>query len=676
MQKAGSKKGQINFLDSPMAHRLGAKVYGLRKKGILAQFGVFIFAALCVWGFFRAGLLVSKGLEARTAVIDSATRAVEHLREAQNSMSNKDLAGARDHLLLAHNDFENAKESIANLGIILNSIADITSQGRGAKKILEAGDSVALAGIDLQKFYETVSKIKITAQGFNADGDFMQSLGNARNYMQLSSQRLDSAKQALSEIDSGAIPSSLSQKYKPYLESFEIAEKAVSQTSELVDLFYKFLGKGHKTVLVLFQNNNEMRATGGFIGTYGFFRFKDGKILSQKISSVYDLDGQLGEKIGPPGPFHDLTDRFGLRDSNWFADFKQSAKKASEFYEKAGMETPDAVIALTPDMFVDLLELTGPIEFPKYNLTLDAKTFRRQIQAGTSQSRDSEENAPKQMLADFAPVLLQRLSLLPSESAPEITAAILRNLNEKNILLYDRNSEVQEIFEKHGWAGRIIDTDMDYLGLYNSNLGGRKTDLDVVSRLSLGSEVQKDGSIINTLKYIRDHAKDENNSSFVNVDYVRFLVPFGSQLISARGAAPKPYYKSDGSGYLQDFKHPFSVDSDLRSLDASAEYDSNSGITVSAESGKTEFGGWIEVAPGNSATLELKYRMPFEESKSVKHSFLFQKQPGNGSVYFDYEFRGKRNIVWTTSEDLFFGGNLAKYSGNLSSDSLFGIVFE
>src|SRR6185503_15609297 len=112
--------------------------------------------------------------------------------------------------------------------------------------------------------------------------------------------------------------------------------------------------------LMLFQNYDEIRGTGGFIGTYGVVKVENGKIQSLKIDSIYDLDGSNYSRIAAPGPFQPEIPKWGMRDANWFADFPTSAKKILQMYEH-GVETADGVIAFTPQLFENILNLTGPI---------------------------------------------------------------------------------------------------------------------------------------------------------------------------------------------------------------------------------------------------------------------------------------------------------------------------
>ena len=50
-----------------------------------------------------------------------------------------------------------------------------------------------------------------------------------------------------------------------------------------------------KKYLVLLQNEMELRATGGFIGSYGIMTFKNGKLLEFDIKDVYAADAKQQE---------------------------------------------------------------------------------------------------------------------------------------------------------------------------------------------------------------------------------------------------------------------------------------------------------------------------------------------------------------------------------------------
>ena len=662
---------QINFIREE--HHSDARKYAThyaKPHWQLVTFTAFLIFSITL---MQMNVSFSKSLRAKVAVQEYANLALDDLKEAQALIEQKDFAGAQDNLESAQKNFLSAKEDIADLGVFVNSLMQLTTQGRSAQGVLEAGNSISTAGMQLNSVLAIASQIKISPQGFETPEGFYETVTAMRKYLGVAIRELKKAEKSFAKVDPNDLPEAFRGQYEIYKEQLSISIAGLEKLDSLSYFMQRFIGKDQKSFLILFQNNNELRATGGFIGTYGFYKLQNGRIVSQKISSVYDLDGQIVEKIAPPGPFYAMTNKWGLRDSNWFVDFKESARKASSFYEMTGKETPDAVIGLTPDLFIDLLKLTGPIHFPKYNLTLDASNFRELIQLHTSVLYDKEVNTPKQMLADFAPLLLQKLSELPGDKTSELFSSLIKNFSEKNILIYDRSADVQNMLEQNNWAGRIVDTDRDYLAVFSTNLGGRKTDLAIAQRLMLESEVQSDGSIINTITYRRDHVLDLAEQA-KNVSYIRFLVPHGSELIAAEGFTKKPFYPADGSAYPQDAQYPFRIDSDLKKLDAGTTVHGSSGMVISTESGKTEFANWIDTDPGQSSVVKITYKLPFKMKDMKRHSLVVQKQPGNPNVDFSYVFWGNRPVVWSVPQGLKLEAGAIRYNEMLRSDLFIGTV--
>jgi len=666
----------VNFAKPEYRDR--AKASARKKMHVAGQLAGFISIALIFSLVLQSAHIFAAGENTKTVVLGTTAQALQRLQEAASLSTEQQFTASAQQFDLAKQNFESAKANISNLGIVLNSMLALTPKGQSAQRLLDAGEALALAGQNFNNFYNTLAKIHYDPAGLEAPDGFARTVDVARAYLQKGNSYLDQANADLQNVDPNVLPADLQGKFSGYRDDLNQAILGLDQVDSLLGLASGFIGNGPKTILVLFENNREMRATGGFIGTYGYFRLNNGKIISQQISSIYDLDGQLKDKIAPPGEFHDLTDRWGLRDSNWFADFKLSAQKAGSFYEKEGMETPDAVIAATPDLIVDLLQITGPIDLPKYGVTLSADNFRDLVQLNTSDLYDKEENAPKQMLADFAPILLQKLMNVPQNHYIDLVSALLENLSQKNILLYDRDPAVEAQFESYNWAGEILPTDRDYLEVVNTNLGGRKTDLSVHQKIDLQSEVQPDGSIVNTLTYTRTHDPSLLAPQDKNIDYVRVLVPQGSKLLSAEGFTPHKFYPSDGSGYGPEAGAPaYTVDPDLAAMDKNAALDVTSGTVVTQESGKTEFGNWIETDPGQTSTVAIKYQLPFNVNASRKYSLLVQKQPGNPAADFSFAFDSAgRHVLWSTPDDLEIAGSTFSSKQSLKSDIFIGAVLQ
>jgi hypothetical protein len=193
-----------------------------------------------------------------------------------------------------------------------------------------------------------------------------------------------------------------------------------------------------------------------------------------------------------------------------------------------------------------------------------------------------------------------------------------QDLSEKQVLLYFNNADLQAEVEARNWAGRVAETNKDYLMVVNTNIAGGKSDRKITQTISHRAAVQSDGSIINTVIITRAHigAADDLICGMRNVDWMRIYVPAGSELLAADGfRGPDPiYFSSPESGWQKD-------------PDVAAEEGVNAVIDrerlntkIYAEGGKTVFANWSMVDPASAAIITLKYRLPFKLEKSAEPS--------------------------------------------------------
>jgi len=103
----------------------------------------------------------------------------------------------------------------------------------------------------------------------------------------------------------------------------------------------------NKNYLILFENNMELRPTGGFIGHTVLQNFGGGKLNGLDINDIYSADGQLKGHGEPPAPIKNYLGEanWWFRDSNWDPDFPTSAERAEWFLNKEMDQNFDGVIS-------------------------------------------------------------------------------------------------------------------------------------------------------------------------------------------------------------------------------------------------------------------------------------------------------------------------------------------
>ena len=380
------------------------------------NFAVFLIILLIPLGLIESFRLAAKALETKEKVNRLTVAGLAQFQEAKNNFSDQDFKAAGNSFSLAQKSFSTGKKELEQTGNLLGGLVNLAPMKQQADLLIETATEAAKIGSEFSVFAEQMDMLKITPAGFAPQGNL--SFSEIMDRMEASVSKIDTGINRITEnlqkIDAKSLPQEYQQNFTEKFQSINTLSSNFKNLKSIFEIFKKTFS-GNNRVLILMQNNNELRPTGGFIGSFASLSLKDGTIESLKVDSIYALDGQLQENITPPLPILNVNQRWYLRDANWFADFPQSAKKLSAFYEKEGGETPDIIMTMTPNLIIDLIRLTGPVELPKYQVTLTPENFVELTQVISSDYTDMPENKPKQILADLVPVLFDRLSKLTDE---------------------------------------------------------------------------------------------------------------------------------------------------------------------------------------------------------------------------------------------------------------------
>jgi hypothetical protein len=591
--------------------------------------------------------LTGSGLQTTVAAAQSGAA---RLLLATEAAAAGDLNEAQGAFAAAASDFDTAKSRLGRLGLALARAAaylPIDSTATNAGPLLIVGDELAQAG---QLLAGAVGSL-------DTDADPLTKVTGLRTGLEAALPHLDRAAKEISLVSAGALPPDIQGPVAAAQAELPEAAASARHAAEALALLQWMLGDdSQRRYLIIFQNNAELRATGGFIGSFAIMDLDRGVIEKIEIpgGGSYDLQGSLAARLVSPRPLHLVRAGWEFQDANWFADYPTSAAKLAWFLEKSGGPSVDGVIALNLRLMEQVLEVTGPIEMPEYNKTVDHRNFWYETQKQVELDYDREENKPKQFIADMAPKLIDRLLNADNTQAMRLAAVMNEGLATKDALVWLRNPDRELDALKLGWSGQIKPAEGDYLSIVHSNIAGQKTDLVMQDRVDHSVQVMADGSATVTLTLERTHTgtKDALFTGVRNVDYVRFLVPHGSQLIDGTGfAAPDPKL----------FKIPEAdreADPQVYALEKHMRYDSRSGLRIGDESGKTVFGGWLQTDPGETSVATLVYRLPpntvrLSESAShlsdafaeligsqptgelaASYSLLLQKQPGANPIDF------------------------------------------
>ncbi|WP_423917933.1 DUF4012 domain-containing protein [Frigoribacterium sp. 2-23] len=146
------------------------------------------------------------------------------------------------------------------------------------------------------------------------------------------------------------------------------ASGQVDTVARAVDLAPAMLGAdGPREYLVLFQNNAELRATGGNPGATALLRADGGKLSLVQQASSGDFprldQPALPLPVETQGLYGAITGQF-IQDVNLTPQFPLSAQLAAEMWKRQFGTSVDGVLSIDPVALSYLLTATGPITLP------------------------------------------------------------------------------------------------------------------------------------------------------------------------------------------------------------------------------------------------------------------------------------------------------------------------
>ncbi|MBA4384995.1 MAG: hypothetical protein C0410_09680 [Anaerolinea sp.] len=255
----------------------------------------------------------------------------------------------------------------------------------------------------------------------------------------------------------------------PWVKSFDTVLTAAIALPKLLGA----TDEGPKTYIVLLQNEDELRATGGFITGVATIVLENGKIISFKVEDSTLVDNP--EQFYPPAPWqlerYMAASHWVFRDSNWSPDFPTAAKWAEMFIATSRNYTVDGVIAVDQESIKYILKALGPIsvENSSYPITADNVINYMRITKSEVQSVHR-----KDFMADLAQALLQKIQKDGGIPWKTLGKLLKQALEERHILIQVDDPTISSILARLNWDGALRTDSNDYLFVVDSNLGFSK----------------------------------------------------------------------------------------------------------------------------------------------------------------------------------------------------------
>jgi len=469
-------------------------------------------------------------------------------------------------------------------------------------------------------------------EGRSAVEQIARGLDAARPDLEAFQSHVDRAGEIRQRID----PAILSGATRSLLDRFDATYPTLRAGAELVSVAPQLLGVDRpRTYLILIQNEDELRPTGGFITAVGRVTLDAGRIVTLTVADVYQVD-DFGKPYGdPPAPLRDYMglELWVFRDSNWSPDFPTSARTAIELYTYAQGGAIDGVVGLNQKVVQALVAGLGPIPIDSDQPPLTADNIRAYMQSAWAPSGQVDPLAwlaqRKEFIGNLAQAVLDR-AMNGGDQIDWLAVgrAIFGVLRSRDLLIYLNDDVATRPLARAGWDGALRPTEGDFLMVVDANLGFNKVNALMQQSLAYTATLGADGSNTAdvTLTYTHTGATEEGcvhavpnyglDTTYEGLiqqcywNYRRVLAPAGARLIDAT-------------------RHPVGSDHLI------TQQATDGSTRVSVEKGKTVFGTLLIVGRGQRLETRLRYALPKDIVKTDNdqrvYHLLIQKQPGAGA---------------------------------------------
>lgn len=506
--------------------------------------------------------------------------------------------------------------------------------------ILDAGDYLFTAGeealLAIEPFADLIGFKKGKTSFFDKSAEerletAVLTLDKLMSKIDPISEEVSKAKVKIDSIDPNRYPEKVGdikvrEQIQNAKDQFDGVYRLIVNAQPFLKKIPVIMGKDKKQkYMVIFQNDKERRATGGFWTGTTEISVDKGKLIFDKVTNIYDIDDRIPPQKAPEPivKYFKGVDVLNLRDTNLSPDLIESIAMFEKQYNTYGDKAEyDGIILIDTKILVDMLEIFGdtPAGGVNFSAKIDPRCDCPQVIYELSDNIGRPVGYVKVERKAILSSLLRELmfkaiGFSPSRYWGRLMQTMLVNLDEKHILLNFDNKQTQAAIEKMGWAGRIVDSGKkDYLHFVGVNFGGQKSNLFVKENVDFTSSGSKHNVVV-TFKnpYPASDCNLERGNLCLNAplrDWVRFYVPKGSKLIKFSG--------------------------------------STTPTVVYDELGKTVFEGFTIVEPMGKAEISIEYTTPSDIDTS---KIVVQKQAGVENQTWNIVKEGKAVMTGVLLKD-------------------------
>lgn len=459
-------------------------------------------------------------------VSNGANRLQTSFRELQRTV---DTISTKTGTDLTLNDFQRVQLSVQEVADNIQNIRTSTQPVRGPASALNPEWAATLEALDISHhLLEAMEDMLVGVEPVlfymvdgQADETLTTQISSGERIVELmelgqvrfseADAHLQQARSALDQMNLDGISQGMLLQVRQLEDYYDQVAKINTVLRTAPDNLTRLLGMEQtQTYLILAQNSDELRPSGGYISTYGWMTVRNGQIVD------YDYFPTTTETPDPPpSDVADLVNVpewwiqynkpiYAMWDGSWYASFPKTANMARQYYD-LGEDNPhrpvDGVIAIDIRGFELVLEALGSVGVNRSDdsaselMVVTPDNFRNIVY--DIRASDQGANPHKQFIADIYEAIFSKWQTISRDpqTSQQLLGILLESLRQKHIMIYSADNGTNQILDLLGWSGyQAPAVDHDYLMVADANLGN-KSNRSIVRALTYDVTINPDETL-------------------------------------------------------------------------------------------------------------------------------------------------------------------------------------
>lgn len=495
-------------------------------------------------------------------------------------------------------DLEGQLQPIMPLVDLLGSVPGVGERARGQAASLDMGTQLAAAGTavceGVRPFTGVVSGDQSVPNAPTLDGGPLGASLAARPKLVEAADKLEKVMATLNKVAASDVDEST----RASLGTLRLRLPATVQTLRDAVVVLDMLGaSGDRHYLLVSQNPDELRPTGGYIGSAGVVAVGGGsvRLIEYGSSRAYDTPADQ-RAITPPAFSRYLGDYWGLAGANWWASFPDVARQLAYFYGVARPgQTIDGVIALDQFGLQKLLTVLGPVDVPEYGERVGAADVQAALDRHVHAPPGEDEAGRKQFTAALSTAVLRQVLAAPRSLIPAMLGAVHAAVDQQHLLFSVWDAKGADLLARRHWDGGLFPVAGDGLLIVDSDVVGSKQSQEIRRDVAYSVDLTNPGAPRGevSITYTNSSRPELRPDVHFVPDYRTFV-----QVYAAPGAT-----LTRAQGFVRD-------------------------MNVDQECGRSVFGGEVLIPQGTTITVVVDYKLPSTVFRDGDYEVLVQQQPG------------------------------------------------